>query len=339
MRLKLEVIDPATLSPVADISSKLVYAPNDAMSWSLDDETAISGHIHYLSSQSWHHEMIRVSRCDSMSDVIEILGTAYAIPESHELVNGQHSGSIMLVGTPLALRTSLISSPYMISKAPLDTILEQMCDIAGMRYEPVAYMTDVAVSELQIFEAGTSCLTIARAAAERAGGRLTQTPEGALTVCVPRIDGAQIAWTNRTDMSTITSAIQKDSTRYETPTRLIATYTGAGGEAKFMSTLVNLQSDFPSTRNRDEILVISDLETPNREQLIARAEQYIEQSMSPIVTDTWTFDSIYRHASIGESMTVEDADNVETMTGYIASITIGLRPGTPMTVTARGIIA
>jgi hypothetical protein len=60
--------------------------------------------------------------------------------------------------------------------------------------------------------------------------------------------------------------------------------------------------------------------------------------MSPIVTDTWTFDSIYRHATIGEPVVVEDADNAETLTGYIANITLGLKPGTPMSITAKGIV-
>jgi hypothetical protein len=336
MRLKLEVIDPATLRPMADISDIMVYNPNDTVVWSLDDETALSGHMHYLSKYEWNYEMIRLSREEHGS--IDILGTAYAIPESHELVSGTHAGSILLVGTPLALRSTLISSPYMIADAPLDTIIRQVCDISGVRYEPPADMGDVAVSELQIFEAGTSCISIAQAAAERAGGKITQTPEGAVTVRVPQVRGAQIAWTNRTDMATITSAIQKTSTRYETPTRIIATYTGAGGDAKFMSTIVELQPDYPSTRHRDEVLSISDLESPSREQLIARTEQHIEQSMSPIVTDTWTFDSIYRHATIGEPVVVEDADNAETLTGYIANITLGLKPGTPMSITAKGIV-
>jgi len=43
--------------------------------------------------------------------------------------------------------------------------------------------------------------------------------------------------------------------------------------------------------------------------------------------------------SIGETVTVEDADNSETLTGYITSMSISLAPGTPMSVTVRGVVS
>lgn len=337
MTLKLEVVDPGTLTAVADISDMLIYDPSDSITWGLDDETALSGTIHYLAGRSWDSEIVRLSRVDEES--VTVLGTAYAIPGSHEMIGSLHAGSISLMGTPLALRSTLISAPYLVSAAPIDTVLTQACDIAGLRYDADPDMSESAVSELQIFEAGTSCLSIAQAAADRVGGHVSQTPSGEIVVRVPRLVGPQESWTNRSGSADITSEISKSSTRYDTPTRLIAAYTGAGDNAEFMSTIIELESSYDSTRHRDVMLSVSDLESPSREQLLARAERYVEDSLSPVLTDEWSFDSVWKNISVGETVTVEDADNSETLTGYVTSMSISLAPGTPMTVTVRGVVS
>lgn len=337
MTLKLEVVDPGTLTSVADISDMLIYDSSDSITWGLDDETALSGTIHYLSGREWDAELVRITRVDD--NEVTVLGTAYAVPGSHERIGSLHAGNISLMGTPLALRSTLIPSPYLVSSAPLDTILVQACDIAGMRFESNPDMSESAVSELQIFEAGTSCLSIAQAAAERVGGKISQTSTGEIVVRVPRVTGSQESWTNRAGVSDITSEISKSSTRYDTPTRLIAAYTGAGDESEFMSTIIELDSVYGSTRHRDVMLSVSDLESPSAEQLRARAEKYIDDAMSPVITDEWSFDSVWKNVDIGETVTVEDADNSETLTGYVTALSIALAPGTPMKVTVRGVVS
>lgn len=332
--LRFEAIDPSSMQPVRDITALIDADADSYIERSTANELLCSGRIGYAGLSTWLASLIRIYADDGNGQTC--LGTFFATPTDCQHVGKLIKGTIQLDSPLLAMSSTLLPSLYVAGNgASSATVIADMCRLSGRAKRLTPSLGASRYAEPIFYEPGVSCLQVAQEAAARSGLVIGVDRLGFITTSPARPDaGSMEIWTTSPSSTDIISDIQKTSSWYTSPTRVIATYTGTDTTISASASIPASERD-AQTRGRhvDATVTISDISSPSPSVLRGEAQKALGEMT---VDYEWKFDAAFRDCDAGVPCKVTDLLAGETLTGIVSDVRVSLTPLLPVSLTLRG---